>query len=332
MYDVAKLAGVSQPTVSRVLNPSDVAVQISDETRQRVLDAVAQLGYRPNAVARSLRTHRTQTVALLLADLTNGFYHVMARAVQQIAREHDYEVLISNSDHIYEHERHFCEIVLRRGVDGVVMAPQRLSSAEIGTYVSQANIPFAILGRHIEHPNVDVAYVRDEEATYEATTWLIRERLHRQLGFFGVPDYLPPGVRRLRGFTRAVQDAGLEVDARFMRTGDFTLESGYACAQDLIAAGTLPTALVVINDLMAIGVILALKDAGYSVPEDVAVLGFDDAPEATIVRPMLTTIRQDAHQIGTHLAQSLFERIDNPGIVGRRVFECEYELICRQST
>src|SRR5690606_14955299 len=102
MYDVAKLAGVSQPTVSRVLHPTKTTPRISDETRQRVLDAVEKLGYRPNAVARSLRTRRTHTVAVQIADLSNSFYHPLARAVQDVAREHNYEVLISNSDHIYE--------------------------------------------------------------------------------------------------------------------------------------------------------------------------------------------------------------------------------------
>jgi LacI family transcriptional regulator len=111
MYDVAKLAGVSQPTVSRVLNQNDTTVQISDETRQRVMAAVEELGYRPNVLARSLRTQRTQTVALLIADLSNGFYQVIARAVQDVARQHDYEVLISNSDHLYENEKHFCQVV-----------------------------------------------------------------------------------------------------------------------------------------------------------------------------------------------------------------------------
>ena len=102
MYDVAKLAGVSQPTVSRVLNHNDTTVQISDETRQRVMAAVEELGYRPNILARSLRTQRTQTIALMIADLSNGFYHPIARAVQDVARKRDYEVLISNSDHLYE--------------------------------------------------------------------------------------------------------------------------------------------------------------------------------------------------------------------------------------
>ncbi len=332
MYDVAKLAGVSQPTVSRVLNRTETSAQISAETSKRVLAAVDQLGYRPNVVARSLRTRRTQTIGMMIADLSNGFYHTMARAVQDVARQHNYEVLISNSDHTYEHEKHFCEIVLGRGVDGVIMVPIHLTEADLDHYFAQSHIPFVVLGIHVQHPNIDVVYVNDERATYEATRWLITDCGYQTLGFVGVSDILPPGPRRLRGFARALTDCGLTLDPRFTINGDFTLESGKQVVHTLIERGELPSALVVVNDLMAIGVILALQEAGYNVPDDVAVLGFDDIPEATIVRPALTTIAQDPRDIGQKLARALFERLENPSIEGRRLFESSYKLIMRQST
>src|SRR5215813_9624001 len=182
MYDVAKLAGVSQPTVSRVLYRTETTAQISDETSQRVLAAVEKLGYRPNTVARSLRTQRTQTIALLIADLSNGFYHFLARAVQDVARRHDYEVLISNSDHLYENEKHFCEIVLGRGVDGVIMVPIHLTNEDLDHYASQAHIPFVVLAEYVTHPNIDVVFLNDEKAIYEATRWLITDCGHTRLG------------------------------------------------------------------------------------------------------------------------------------------------------
>jgi DNA-binding LacI/PurR family transcriptional regulator len=282
--------------------------------------------------ARSLRTQKTQTIALLIADLSNGFYHRLARSVQDVARQHNYEVLISNSDHFYENEMHFCEIVLGRGVDGVAMIPQHLTAEDLDYYLTQTQIPFVALGQHIDHPRIDVVYVEDERATYETTSWLIGECGHKTLGFIGVPDFLPPGPRRLRGFTRALNDAGLAVEPRFMQQGNFSIESGKRAANALVEAGNVPSALVVINDSTAIGVILALQDAGYAVPDDVAVVGFDDIPEATIVRPALTTISQYPREIGHRLATALFERIENPDIVGRRMLECPYKRIERQST
>ncbi len=331
MYDVAKLAGVSQPTVSRVLNGGEMTGRISEKTTERVLEAVQQLGYRPNAVARSLRTQRTQTIALLIADLSNGFYHVMARAVQDVARQHGYEVLISNSDHLYENERHFCEIVLGRGVDGAIMVPIRLSNADLDHYVSQTHIPFVVLAEYIVHPNIDVVFLNDEHATYDATRWLIAECGHRKIGYLGVADYYPPGPRRLHGFTRALNDCGLAPDPRFMKMGDFTLESGRRAAHEFIAEGELPTALIVVNDLMAIGLILSLQEAGYNVPDDLSVVGFDDIPEALIVRPTLTTIAQDPRDIGEKMAKALFERLENPTLPARRI-ESFSTLRVRDST
>jgi LacI family transcriptional regulator len=331
MYDVAKLAGVSQPTVSRVLNQNPTSVQISDETRQRVLNAVAQLSYRPNVIARSLRTQRSQMIALLIAHISNGFYHPITRAIQDVARQHDYEVLISNSDHVYENEKHFCEVIARRGVDGVIMVPIHLTNEDIDQFYLETNAPMTVLGEQIHHPDIDVVFVNDERAVYEATQWMISERGYTSLGFVGVTDDLPPEPRRFRGFTRALDEAGLQLDPRFILTGDFSMESGKIAARRLAQIGEVPRAFFVINDLMAIGMILALQEAGYNVPDDIAIIGFDDIPEATIVRPTLTTIAQDPRDIGQKLAHALFERIENPNIGERRVFESTYQLIPRQS-
>jgi DNA-binding LacI/PurR family transcriptional regulator len=267
---------------------------------------------------------------MLIADLSNGFYHPMARAVQDVARQHDYEVLISNSDHIYENEKHFCEIVLGRGVDGVIMVPIHLTTEELGHYVSKTHIPFVVLSDEIDHPQIDYVFAYDEEAIYDATCWLISERGHTQLGFVGVPNFLPPGPRRLRGFKRALNDHGLPFDPRFFYEGDFTLEGGARAARALMANDELPTAIIVVNDLMAISLILELQEAGYSVPGDVAVVGFDDIPEATIVRPKLTTIAQDPRDMGLKLATALFERLENP-TAERRRWESPCRLVVRES-
>jgi DNA-binding LacI/PurR family transcriptional regulator len=331
MRDVAKLAGVSQPTVSRVLSQADTIIPVSDETRERVLAAAQELKYRPNVIARSLRTQRTQTIALLIADISNAFYHPLARAIQDVARQHDYEVLISNSDHLYENEKHFCEIVSHRLVDGVIMVPIHLTIDDIDTFISETNAPLAVLGQHIEHPDVDVVCVNDISATYESVRWMIEVRGYTSIGFVGVADDLPPGPRRFRGFQQALTEAGLSLDPRFHLKGDFTMESGTAAAHALLQVGELPRALFVLNDLMAIGVVLALQEAGYRVPEDVAVMGFDDIPEAKIVRPALTTIAQDPRDIGHILARALFERIESDGPLTRRRYESSCELIVRES-
>ncbi|MFN8528142.1 MAG: LacI family DNA-binding transcriptional regulator [Anaerolineae bacterium] len=331
MYDVAKLAGVSQPTVSRVLNENDTAVTISEDTRTRVMAAIEELGYRPNVLARSLRTQRTQTIALMIADLSNGFYHPIARAVQDVARVHDYEVLISNSDHVYENEKHFCQVVSRRPVDGAIIVPIHLTEQDIRQYFGKSNTPVSMLGSHLHLENVDVVYVDDERATYEAVRWMITERGYHDFGFIGVSDDLPPGPRRFNGFRRALDEFGLTFDPRFYVEGDFTMEGGAAAARTLMRSGTLPRALFACNDLMAIGAILTFQEAGVQIPDQVAVMGFDDIPEARIIRPMLTTIAQDPRDIGLKLANALFERLESPTPIPTRVFESERRLVVRDS-
>jgi LacI family transcriptional regulator len=331
MRDVAKLAGVSQPTVSRVLNHADTTISISNETRTKVLAAIDELSYRPNMLARSLRTQRTQMIAVLIADITNSFYPQIARAIQDEARQYNYDVLIANSDHLYENERHFCEAITRRPVDGVIMVPIHLTLDELDDFLIQTDTPISVLGQHIHHPNIDVVYVNDERAVYEATRWMIDEKGYREFGFVGVRHNLPPGPRRYRGFMRALDESCITINPDFMVTSDFTLEGGRQAARKFLQHGELPSALMVLNDLMAIGVIQTLQQAGYRVPEDVAVIGFDDIPEATIIRPALTTIAHDPVDIGRKLAQSLFERIENPDLPNRRL-ESTYRLIKRDST
>lgn len=330
MYDVAKLAGVSQPTVSRVLNQNDTTVQISDDTRQRVMEAIERLGYRPNVIARSLRTQRSQMIALLIADISNGFYHPLTRSIQDVARQHDYEVLISNSDHLYKNEKHFCEVVSRRSVDGVIMVPIHLTAEDIHDFVSETNMPITLLADHINHPDIDNVYVNDERATYDAIRWMIAERGYQNIGYIGVTDDFPPGPRRIKGFMQAMNEFGLSPDPRFLLNGDFTRESGEQAAQTLIEIGEMPRALFVVNDLMAIGVILKLQEAGYRIPEDVAIMGFDNIPESTIVRPTLTTVAQDPRDLGLKLADALFTRIENPTRPSR-IIEGTYSLIARNS-
>jgi LacI family transcriptional regulator len=330
MHDVAKLAGVSQPTVSRVVNQADTPISISDETRIKVLAAIEELGYRPNMLARSLRTQQTQMIAVLVADISNSFYPQIAHAIQDVAREHNYDVLIANSDHIYENEKYFCEAMTRRPVDGVIMVPIHLTTEDLGDFFAQTNTPISVLGRYIQHPNIDVVYVNDEQAVYEAVSSIIVANGYKKIGYVGVPDDLPPGPRRFRGFMRALDEAQLTLNPDFVVTGDFTLESGRQAAYQLMQLDEMPDALMVVNDLMAIGAILTLQKAGYRVPEDIAVIGFDDIPEATIVRPALTTIAHDPVDIGHKLVRLLFERIRHPELPSRRV-ESGYKLIKRES-
>jgi DNA-binding LacI/PurR family transcriptional regulator len=238
--------------------------------------------------------------------------------------------MITNSDHLYRLEKQFLSAVSRRPVDGVIAVPIHLTHHDIDQFVRQTHTPMAVLGQQIQHPQVDVVYGDDESAIYATTNWLINQQGYKQIGFVGVPEDLPPGPRRFHGFERAMRDLNLPILEQHIVESDFTLEGGKRAAHKLINAGDLPDVLIVLNDLMAIGVILALQDAGYVVPDDVAVVGFDNIQESTIIRPSLTTIAQDPYDIGGHLSRLLFERIEDNTIPARRI-ETKLKLIQRNS-
>jgi LacI family transcriptional regulator len=331
IQDVARLAGVSHSTVSRVLNQNATSIPISEETRQKILSAVEELGYQPNMIARSLRTQRSQMIAVMIGDISNAFYHPIVRAVQDMADQHDYDVLISNSDHIYEHEQRFLETVLRRPVDGIIMAPHCLTSDELDKFIRRSRIPIVALGAQVEHPMVDVVGGTSQPATYEAVKWLIHERGHQRIGFISTLDNMPPGPSRLRGYQRAMDEAGLPVEPGFVQHAEFTIEGGRHAMQAILALEHPPTAIFAANAPMAIGAILTARRAGYSVPGDFSIMGFDDIPEATIISPTLTTVSRDLPKIGRQLAEILFERIDGHFTGTGRFFQSEWKLTIRES-
>jgi len=331
MRDVARLAGVSQSTVSRVLSGSPSRVPISAATRQRVLQAAKQLKFRPNVTARSLRTQDTCMIAVMIADISNPFYHSIVRTIHNTARAHGYDVLFSNTDHDPENERYFCETVMRRPVDGVIMVPFHLTNKELDEIIYQGRIPIVALGQHVQHPEVDMVFTDDEQATIDSVHLLVSKG-HRRIAHIGTSMQTGVGERRYRGYRRALELAGLPFDPALVQWGDFTVESGQRALRLLMDIAQPPTAVVASNDLMALGGIDTAISMGLRVPQDVAIMGFDDIPEARLIRPRLTTVAQKPCEIGQQLIEALLERMRGQVAGGRRVFEVPYELIERQST
>ena len=332
MNDVAKLANVSQSTVSRVLSGKEQPIPIGDDTRQRVLDAVAQLKYQPNLHAGSLRGQKTLMIAMMIADITNPFYHSMVRAVQDHANTYAYDVMITNSDHTLEGEKHFMESVIRRPVDGIFMVPYHLDETDLDELIERTGACIAAVGQHINHPQVDIAYGNDEQATHEVVSWLHREKGHKQIGFIGVTDHFPAGRRRRRGFEKALQEADLTMPAGYEQVGDWSPESGYQAMQQLLMLPERPTAVFISNDMMAIGAMEAIKQANLTIPEDIAIVGFDNIPAASWVYPRLTTVAQHPGKMGEHLSKAIFERINGEYNGPSRRIEVPLNFIEREST
>jgi LacI family transcriptional regulator len=332
MRDVAQLAGVSQSTVSRVLSNAPAAIPISKETAHKVLQAVERLGYQPNLTASSLRKQHALMLAVLIADISNAFYHSITRAIQDVAGEHGYDVLIANSDHLYENEQHFCRAMIRRPVDGIILVPYHLTTAEIDHVIQRTGASVAVLGTHIVHPLIDTVGCPDDKATYDAVRWLIEKKGYTDISYIRVPLSYPPGARRYNAYAAALRDCGLPIHPEWVEEGDFSVESGQCAMRRLLALPNPPRVVVACNDLMALGAVNVALDMNFRIPEDVAVVGFDDIPLASLMRPSLTTITQFSIDIGRHLAEMVFDRIGGRESGPARHIDIPWRLVERQST
>jgi len=333
MHDVAKLAGVSQSTVSRVLNIGQSQPLISEETSERVMNAVEQLGYFPNLTARSLRSQQSLMIAMMVGNISNPFYHGIVQTVEEISHYRGYDMLIANGYKNPEKELRFCRALMRRPVDGIIMSSDFITDENIDQLIKYTGAAVVSMNEYIKHPEVDILLSSDEGASYMAVKWLIENKHHRQVGFIGIVDTHPNGKLRRAGYRRALEDSDISARDDYEQIGaDYTVEQGAQTMRALMSLPTPPTAVFVCSDIMAIGAINQTLDMGFRIPEDVAVVGFDDIPAAQFIRPSLTTLAQFPAEIGRQLANALFERIEGRYIGPKRTFKVPLRLVERQST
>jgi len=333
MRDVARAANVSQSTVSRILSPSSTKsdVPISEETKEKVLAVVKELGYQPNQYARSLRGQKNHVIAMLIGDIGNPFYHPMVRAVQDVASQYHYSVMVANSDHLREKEMLFCESLLRRPVDGAIIVPWHLTSDDLRNLIDRTGMAVSVVGSHVQLPDVDIVYADDTKASYEAVRWLIVQRGHQRIAMICANHEYSATIRRRGGFQQAMKDAGLTIPPDYVVEGDWSVESGRRAISSLLALPTPPTAVFAASDTMAIGALDAAEKMNYRVPEDIAIVGFDNIPAASWVRPQLSTVAQYPDEMGALLANALFDRIQNKYNGPGRCFEVPCRFIERAS-
>ncbi|MDI7278150.1 MAG: LacI family DNA-binding transcriptional regulator [Anaerolineae bacterium] len=332
--DVAREAGVSRAVVSYVINNrSGGNVRISEETRQRVLTIVERLGYQPNVNARSLRTRKTQLIAVLVPDLTNPFYPHMIRGIQAAVEGSDYQIVVYDSDDSPARERAFVHTMLRRHVDGVVLVSFHLDARDVQRLTRAGTRAVAIGGR-LRMADIDVVATRERPAAQEIVRYLIT-RGHRRIAHLAGPQDTPPGQVRLRGYREALAEAGISYDEALVRYGTFKAEGVADLVNSAFAScapADRPTALFAANDLMAIEAMRALGRLGLRVPDDVAVCGFDNIPAAELVNPPLTTIGQDCQRMGYQAGELLLDRLSGRAASEPRRVSVPYRLIVRDSS
>jgi LacI family transcriptional regulator len=326
-YDVAQRAGVSQATVSHILNNSH-AISIPEETRQRVQSAMAEIGYIPDRAARSLRTSKSYTLAAIIPDITNPFYPTFVRGIQDITKGNEYDLVIYNTDGVLKEEQHSLTSVKQNRVDGLIVVPFHLTEEEL----LGANIPVVqLIQKPTEPLLLDSIFIDNVAAARMVVAHLI-ERGHTRIGMIAGEENTPPRQKRILGYQQAIAQHHLPLDEILIRGGDFTEMGGYETMQELLKLTPPVTAVFAANDLMAMGALCAIREAGLRVPQDIAVAGLDDIPAAHLVEPPLTTITQFQQDIGRRAAEMLFERLNGSEIGAPRAVEMPFSLIVREST
>jgi LacI family transcriptional regulator len=301
--DVARKAGVAPITASRVINQSGY---VSDETRRRVEAAIEELGYVPNRVARSLRSKQTHTLALVLTDITNPFWTTVARGVEDVASEAGFSVILCNTDETESKEYDYVRVLLQKQVDGFLLVPAHSAARSVSLILKQA-VPLVVLDREVSTP-VDNVRCDSEGGAYLLTRHLI-DLGHRRIGMLSGPAAVSTAEERVAGYRRALVEAGLGADDRLIIYGAFTQEGGYHMAQQVLALTPSPTALFAANNFIAIGAFKALREAGLRVPEDIALVAFDDLPSAFTLEPFLTVAAQRAYDMGRRATRRLLDHL-----------------------
>lgn len=324
MRDVAVAAGVSTATVSRVVNLSGV---VDPELTRRVQEAIEELGYRPNLVARGLRNQTTTVLALVFSDIENPFFTSVCRGVEDTARRHGYSVLICNADENIEKEASYVNILASQSVAGVIISPAS-ELTDVGP-LSRKGIAIVALDRRLAHPTDSVH--SDSRAGARNATRHLLDSGARRVGCITGPHGVSTADDRLGGYQDAVAAARLPDEPELSEYANFREDGGYRAAKRMLELADPPDALFVANNRMLAGALRACIEAGVAIPDEVSIVGFDDLPWADFTQPSITTVRQPTYEIGAAAARLLLERITGADLPPREIV-FQPELVIRGSS
>lgn len=328
MSDVARQAGVSLMTVSRVINHKG---DVNEDTRRRVLKIIKDLNYRPSAIARSLATQETRTIGLIIPDVSNPFFADITRGIELLAYAEGYHVFLCNTEEDPQRELALIQSLEEKRVDGMVLCSPRSDDAKLIELLTR--LPAAVLiNRRLNLGGEDIfqsVILDDERGGWLGAQHLI-QRGHRRIGFLSGPPNSFSGQGRRKGYLAALETRGINPEPGWMAACQPTVEGGQQAARRLLEQRSDLTALFCFNDLVAVGALHACAELGRRVPEDLAIVGHDDIPLAALVSPALTTCRVQRRELGAQAVEALLERLkDCPG--GCRQIVLQPELIIRQS-
>jgi LacI family transcriptional regulator len=327
ILDVAKLAGVAPITVSRFVNNSGYC---SPETRSKVEAAISELGYVPNRLASGLRSKRSNTLALVVTDITNPFFTTIARAVEDTAGSAGYSVIFCNTDEDLSKERKYLQMLLEQRVGGIVLVPAS-SAPDSVVFIQQHETPVVVLDRRISGVLTDVVRCDSIIGACELTKLLISLG-HREIAILSGPKGTSTSEDRVAGCEKALSEAQIPVSENLKLFGAFTLQSGFDMTIKCMSQIPRPTAIFAANNFIAIGALKALQSLNILVPNDVALVGFDDLPATLITFPFLTVAAQPAYEMGKKATEILLSKLSNESPEEFQEVILPAEIVIRQSS
>lgn len=310
LKEVAKHAGVSITTVSRVMNDSS---KVNPETLQRVRRAMQELGYQPNRVAQRLRTTSGQSklLGLIIPDIQNQFYSSIVRGIEDVAYDKNYAVILCNSDEDHGKEKLYLDVLQSESVDGIILPPIHQHGKVVKELI-KSGMPVVCVDRKLSRERVDTVVINNEKGGYMAVEHLLSLG-HRRIAILTSSPQFSSFEERQRGYEQALRDHGLEIDEKLIREGDpRSSEHARQLANELLELERAPSAIFATNNLMTLGLLEAVNENGLKIPDDISVIGFDDMPWARAVTPPLTVIRQPGYEMGRRAAELMFQRIADP--------------------
>jgi LacI family transcriptional regulator len=314
MRDVAQKAGVSIKTVSRVVNDQG---EISEETRQRVVEAIKDLGYRPSKIARALVTRRTDTIGLLIGDISNPYFSEVARGVLDAAQEQDYDVFLCNTDHA-ETERSAVHSLIDHNIDGAIIYP-RWENLEWIQQFANPDLPLVLVNVDLEpRPGLAIVQTEIRDGARIAVNHLYNQG-HRKIGMIAGEVAPLEKIKRVQGYQDALLSHGLPFDNDLVMLGLPVIEHGFETSKKLLTEHPDVTAIFCYNDLIAFGAIQGCSELGIRIPEECAIVGYDNVQLSALVHPPLTTIHVDKYEIGKQATNCLLSMLVEPDQIFPRI-------------
>lgn len=325
LKDIGKEVGVSATTVSRALNNKP---DISYQVKQKIKEVAQRLGYSPNALARSLKAKKTSSIGVLIADIADPFFAPIVKGIENTARQMGYSIILCDTGEEYEQEKLALQMMLEKRVDGLLITPCQTEYGDI-LELERKKVPFVLLGRHFDVVESDYVITDEIEGAFLATDYLIKKG-HKKILFINGPNYISSAKERLVGYKRALQEHAILFDKSLVKEGALKMEDGYRIMKEILSVGTKFTAVFAYCDFVVLGIMQALEEAKLKIPENIAIVGYDDVVFAGFLQVPLTTVHIPKYELGKEAMKLLKKKIEGE-IQEPQVVILEAKLVIRKS-